>query len=464
MTSRKFGSLRMINPTEISPGSSKQTEWSCDCGRQVTARTRSVISGLRKTCGRCNEITSTEMENRKFGRLKLKIPKDIKSGSAQKVLWICDCGNDTVASIAHVVSGHTSSCGDCRSNMRREFELIKNRVRNLKTPIEGSEITANFLKPLETITKVSIPFAAQCFMCGSTYYPRWDMIRNGKSLTCGCTTNRISSGHQEIMSFLTEIGIEFEKEFKIEAFSYDITVQSRKLLIEYNSLLWHSRPGSKERDLEKHSVAISNGWRLLSLFEDEWTEPKAREKTKNLLRSAVGKCTSTKVRASSVHVQIITSDLASEFLDKFHYIGSGRARLHYGAYLDEKLIAVASFSVPTRQSKHPWELTRMAGDSEFRVHGVWSKILKKFVNDESPSSIVSFSDNRLFDGGVYQTIGFKLDGAVRPDYWWTKGKKRFHKSGLRKKPGEIGTETELRMYQGYRKVWDLGKKRWVWSP
>lgn len=42
---------------------------------------------------------------------------------------------------------------------------------------------------------------------------------------------------------------------------------------------------------------------------------------------------------------------------------------------------------------------------------------------------------------------------------------RFHKSGLRKKSTEdlTKTETELRTAQGYSKIWDLGKKRWVLS-
>lgn len=120
-----------------------------------------------------------------------------------------------------------------------------------------------------------------------------------------------------------------------------------------------------------------------------------------------------------------------------------------------------SFSIPTRQSKHPYELTRMASDPEFKVHGIWSHILKRFTNEFSPSSIVSFSDNRLFGGGVYAKIGFKLDGEIPPDYYWVKNSKRYHKSGLRKKPGEIGTETQLREAQGYFKVWDLGKKRWL---
>jgi hypothetical protein len=42
-----------------------------------------------------------------------------------------------------------------------------------------------------------------------------------------------------------------------------------------------------------------------------------------------------------------------------------------------------------------------------------------------------------------------------------------NKSGLRKRGQERDsplTEAEMREAQGYRKIWDLGKKRWVWTP
>jgi hypothetical protein len=106
----------------------------------------------------------------------------------------------------------------------------------------------------------------------------------------------------------------------------------------------------------------------------------------------------------------------------------------------------------------------MASHSEFRVHGIWSKLLNLFVDEYRPFSIVSFSDNRLFQGGVYEKIGFKFDGDIVADYYWCKGGKRFHKSGLRKKPHEKAsglTEYQLREAEGYQRIWDLGKKRWV---
>ena len=68
---------------------------------------------------------------------------------------------------------------------------------------------------------------------------------------------------------------------------------------------------------------------------------------------------------------------------------------------------------------------------------------------------------------MYEKIGFKLDGELKPDYYWMRSNKRHHKSGLRKTKEEKKsgkTEVEFREAQGYARIWDLGKKRWVWKP
>lgn len=67
-------------------------------------------------------------------------------------------------------------------------------------------------------------------------------------------------------------------------------------------------------------------------------------------------------------------------------------------------------------------------------------------------------------GDVYKKIGMIKDGEIDPDYYWVKGRKRYHKSGLRKTEEEKlsgKTEKELREEQDYFRIYDLGKIRWV---
>ena len=459
MSSRKFGKLRMKHPVDVVPGSHRKVVWICDCGKEKAIDVNSVMTGKSKSCGHCDDISAAEMSVRKFGRLRVKNPVDTPPGSGKKVAWICDCGVESSMTIAHVTAGHTKSCGKCGTSMRSSYGIGKHDMRKLRTPIDPAQLPNWCPIALETIRKVSEPFRARCRLCGREYGPRWDDIRRGNSLTCGCVTSRVSSGQKELADFIESLGVGVVLEHPVGRLKYDVFVPSVNLVIEYAGLKWHSYPDSKFRDLIKRRNALENGMRHVMVFEDEWTH--ARSKMENFFRNMLHISNIKSLRPSECRIQIVDAKTADPFYEKFHYIGACKAKVNYGVFLENELIACCSFKKPTRQSKHDWELVRMASNPEFRVHGAWSKILKRFVSEFEPTSIVSFSDNRLFDGKVYEKIGFAFDGDVKPSRYWWKSKRRYHQSALRKPKGETRTETDLRKSQGYGEIWDLGKKRWV---
>lgn len=318
---------------------------------------------------------------------------------------------------------------------------------------------------MEPIERAGRPFRAKCRLCGGEYFPRWSGIRLGKSLTCGCSVSQVSGGQSEIFEFVKSIDASAELEHKIGNLTYDVWAPSKNLAIEFNGLKWHSRKDSKRRDVEKWKNAAAFGASYLMIFEDEWVL--GRQKVESLLRNRLGASRPKSLRPKECEIRKIDREQADEFHERHHYIGRCSAPVSYGALFEGELIACCSFKRPTRQSLHQWELARMSARPDFRVHGVWSKIMRAFAADCSPKSVVSFSDNRLFDGRVYEKIGFRLDGELRSDYYWAKGSRRRHKSSLRKTGEEKKTgktEAELREAQGYAKIWDLGKKRWVWTP
>lgn len=460
---KKFGKLRIKYPKTIFLKSEKEIEWICDCGKEITIKICYVTNLDTTSCGRCNEISSEELKEKKFGALRLEMLKDLKPFSHEKLRWVCDCGNKTEITVFNVTRGLTKSCGKCREKIDEWYMKNKEILQSLKPPIIQLQIPDGPFKINETITNTGKPFSAVCPVCKNEYKPLWDNIRYGRALTCGCRTNHSSLAQKEISSFIESLGVITELEYEVNGLSYDIFVPSANLLIEYNGLKWHSGEEARRRDFNKYQNATSSGYSYLMIFEDEWLY--YQDKVKNLFKNKLIKSNPISLRPSKVEIRQINSDLTNPFYDSFHYIGRCNAKVHYGVFFEERLIGAMSFSHPTRQHiKHPFELIRMASDPEFRVHGIWSKLLKQFISEYSPSSIVSFSDNRLFSGGVYEKIGFKLDGEIRSDYYWVKNQRRFHKSGLRKTKEErlTGlTETVLREAQGYKKIWDLGKKRWI---
>lgn len=263
-----------------------------------------------------------------------------------------------------------------------------------------------------------------------------------------------------VTKFLRTMGCDVELEHPVGNMHYDVAIPDSKLLIECYRL-----------DVRKYENAILHGYSFIGMFEDEWMD--RPDAFKAIISNKLGLGTRPiSIRPGKCRIDKILTKEADEFYEKYHYIGSCKAPINYGAFHQDRLIACASFKHPTRQSKHDLELVRMTSHPGFRVHGIWSKILKRFINEYSGRtsrtgqsfSLVSFSDNRIFAGGVYKKIGFQYDGEVSPDYYWVKDRQRFHKSGLRKKSYEKNsglTEYQLREAQGYHRVYDLGKKRWV---
>jgi ribosomal protein S9 len=461
--SQKFGKLRAMEPVLVTPQSHKKIEWLCDCGKTTTAQARYVLNHIIKTCSRCNVIEAEEFINRKFNRLTLRDPISVKSGSNKKVWWKCECGGESLAQVTAVVSGRTRSCGKCNALISANFSRFKDIVRKLCTPIQPESVPDCCPKALEVIRKVSEPFRAQCRLCGSEYFPRWSGIRDGISLTCGCSTTRVSSGQYAIHDFIqNELGVKAELEYQIGDLVYDIWVPEKNLVIEYNGLRWHSKKDSKKRDIAKYRNAIRHDKDFVMFFEDEWEN--TSDKVKQFLANKLTQNHPESLRPSKVSIESIDWRKADPLYESYHYIGKSRAPINYGVFKGDELIGCCSFKRPTRQSSHDWELVRMVMNPKFRVHGIWNKILQKFCTEHCPNSIVSFSDNRLFPGKVYELMGFRLEQNLRPDYYWVKSEKRHHKSALRKTKEEKNTgktEVELRESQGYRRIWDLGKKSWV---
>jgi len=109
-------------------------------------------------------------------------------------------------------------------------------------------------------------------------------------------------------------------------------------------------------------------------------------------------------------------------------------------------------------------------------------LFKAFVKDHDPDSVKSFSDNRLFSGGMYGQLGFTLEEEVAPDYQvWSpkvglKPKPHYQRRQLPKRLEEHGvedsfdpktdprTEAQMTYLMGAGRIYDCGKKRWVWTP
>lgn len=289
-----------------------------------------------------------------------------------------------------------------------------------------------------------------------------------------CANYGPSKAQIEIYEFLSK-HTEAILEHKFEGISYvyDIYLPEHKLAIEFNGLFWHStrRIKDEDRDYAKYKAAMDIGVRTFTIFEDEWQfQP---DTIKQSLLSAIGalprvfarKCTIDRVEPYEYHT----------FFQDNHIQGSPRnPEVVIGLYYNHELVACMAFgqwrSNRRNVDKRHWELTRYACHNT--VVGGASKLFAFFAKMKLADKVTSYSDVRMFNGNMYEKLGFTKVHQTRPDYQYVNPseiKWRSHKSNFQKKhlvrkfPGcdiENKTEKQICEENGYYQIYDCGKIRW----
>lgn len=267
----------------------------------------------------------------------------------------------------------------------------------------------------------------------------------------------------------------------------DIYLPEKSLAVEYCGMYWHSHGNAEEekknkyKHYNKYVACAQQGIRLLTIYESEWLERPAA--IKRLLRNAVG-AGKGKLMARKCDLRKVGHSDAVEFFEKYHPQGGNGSGDNYGLFHKGKLVACMrfTFGINDRGSaaqKASWTLSRYA--TRITVAGGASRLFKAFVTEHSPESVKSFSDNRYFSGGMYEQLGFVLEEEAKPDYqvWSPKiglrAKPHYQRRNLQKRFDEHGfktefnpendtrTESECTYEMGARRIYDCGKKRWVWK-
>lgn len=307
----------------------------------------------------------------------------------------------------------------------------------------------------------------------------------------GCTrcNNMKSSAEDAIAQYLsTFTQVESRNRTLLKPKELDIYLPEKALAIEYSGMYWHSHFDAeserkdKKKHVEKYLACAAQGVRLLTIYETEWLErPQA---LRRLLRNAIGKGRG-KLMARKCTLDKVDIAQARAFYETYHPQGGAGNGEHYGLFWGTKLVACMRFSYGNNDrgagaQSRVWTLSRYA--TRVTVAGAASRLLKAFVAEHHPEAIKSFSDNRYFSGGMYQQLGFVLEADVLPDYqvWSTKTglrpKSHYQRRLLPKRLEEHGvveafdpetdprTEAEVTYLMGCGRIYDCGKKKWLWAP
>ena len=249
----------------------------------------------------------------------------------------------------------------------------------------------------------------------------------------------------------------------------DIYVPSLKFGIEYNGLHWHTEEFGKDRfsHLRKTEEAMSSGISLIQIFEDEWVRNKDIVLSKIDHMLGIGKGL-PRIFGRKCTVKSIDGNEAEPFLEKNHIQGFVGSSVYIGAYYNDSLVGVASF---TEEKPKQWNLTRMATCNKYVCDGVCGKMLSYFKRTYEWEEIKTFADRRWTlkkDNNLYTKLGFVLSDITKPDYRYVVGKERIHKFRFRKNilARKYGlstdlTEREMASKLGFHRIWDCGLYKYV---
>jgi len=245
----------------------------------------------------------------------------------------------------------------------------------------------------------------------------------------------------------------------IAPYEIDICIPEKKIAVEVNGLYWHSEAWvDKNYHTLKYKLCQEAGYRLVTIFEHEWLQ--RQNAVKSRLRSVLGE-NKILIGARETVFSVGDQEEVSSFLNEFHVQGSTRFEKAFKLSFEDQIVAVMTFSRHHRQTSKELVLNRFCIRDNYSIMGGASKLLK---NADIHEPIVSYSDNRWSDGDIYHQLKFKLDRQLPPDYFYISNSGVFSKQSMRKtkKDRDSGlSEHALRLSQGYLRVYDCGKQRWL---
>lgn len=225
----------------------------------------------------------------------------------------------------------------------------------------------------------------------------------------------------------------------------------------------------------KSGVAASRafataGISFIILFEDEMAN---NELLSAKLKHYTQAGHTQRIHARQCTIRQCTKEEKKQLLDANHVQGNDNAKIAYGAYYNERLVSVMTFTTPrvalgqkdkTKDQTGVWELSRFCTDVSIRIPGIASRLLTHFKRNHLWKEIYSYADKRWSVGNMYHQLGFTLVADNPPDYFYVIDGVRKHRWNYRKDilkhtlPNYDPTATEYQNMtnHGYWRVWDCG--------
>lgn len=307
----------------------------------------------------------------------------------------------------------------------------------------------------------------------------------------------LKSGKDSIIERISQqllgtLDIKYERHYHLGPYEFDLFIPDHNLLVECQGEYWHSLETAKRNDASKFTYVDTYFPQLsiLYLYENDFLNPglvkqkliKQLFKTEYEEKLCNFSFKNLLIKELSVKDKLVHSFYSApeEFLQSFHYAGFGRsAKVIYGAYLDDQLIAVCKFAGVVRKevatsmeiiTSEVLELDRFCIHPQYQKKNFASwfitKCSKLVFESLNLKCLVSFADTTYGHSGIiYKAAGWKEIGKVKPSYHyindqgWVIHKKTLYNHAV--KMGKI--ESVYAKENGYFKVYGKEKIKFILS-
>jgi hypothetical protein len=288
---------------------------------------------------------------------------------------------------------------------------------------------------------------------------------NNHSQGKGCIkcSNSISKGEKEIKNFIkNELNIDnilSNSRKIIKPYELDIYLKDYNIAIEFCGLYWHSELfRNKNYHLNKLKKCDELGIRLITIFEDEWSEKK--DVVKSIIKSICNKETNKIDNIGDINIREIPINKYIEFTNKYDLFEHVPSSIKVGLFIHNELFSIIGFS----KNKDSYIITKFI--SKYDDINCLKKLLKYSTYRFNIKNINVSLDLRFYNikDNIFTLNGFKLNEIVKPNNYYVKSmKKHINKNYnknylvnmLKSYDSNISLDNNMRINK-YIKLYDCG--------
>lgn len=451
-----------VRASDLKPNSNVKVDCICDlCGRDYTNR----FSRNKDVCYPCRKSIAIKgnMYGKKNRPTKERPPKKLVPSKEE---------------LEHLHIENKMSIRNLCEHYKRSYPCVRGWFTKHGVEIQWNRKERKINPDPETLRRLHID-EGKSFKNISTDYNLSDSQVGLLAKKYGIDNETVAGGESlaeiELREWMSTVsGMIFTKTRKfIPPQEIDIWSEHSPIAIEYCGLYWHSEANLSEKNyhLNKMISVENKGKQLITIFEHEWLE--RNDVVKSILKTKLGKNGCVIFARKCQIVEILDLKQVRTFLNEHHLQKSpNKIVLAVGIFDGKDLLGIMSFGPHHRQKSiynRNIVLNRLVFRKETTVVGGASrmfKFAKDILRHQNYQNIISWSDNRWSNGDVYGKMGFVMSKIIPRDYMYCKGQKMRSKQSMTKKimgcPKEI-TERDFAATLGWFRVWDCGKKSWIYS-